>query len=87
VKSYNYAAAVAFGNKQSRIYPKRAKALLIPVAAPPAEGSYITSGSEIFIVRPSRRGQKANRFDLRAAKRLGQAAPRIAEKVLREVFE
>jgi hypothetical protein len=87
VKSYNYAKVVAFGNKKSRIYPKTAKALLIPVPTPLAEGSYITSGGQTFIVRPSRRGRKPNRFDLRAAKRLSQAAPRIAEKVLEEVFE
>jgi hypothetical protein len=87
VKAYNYAAVVAFGNKKSRIYPRQAKALLIPVPTRPAQGSYITQGGQTFIVRPSRRGQKPNRYDLRAAKRLKNTATRIAEKALREVFQ
>ena len=86
VKSYNYAEVVALGNRRARIYPKRAQALLIPVPKRPQTGSFITSGGRVFIVRPSRRGIRPNRYDLRAAKKLKRRAPRVAARILAEAF-
>lgn len=83
---YNYADVVAKGNKDAVLQPKRAKAFLIPVSSAPDKGSYIVDGDQIYIVRPTKKGMKANPYDERAAKRLEGEAVSIGNAVLREIF-
>lgn len=83
---YNYAEVVALGNKNATVGPKKAKAMLIPVTATPSDGTYITFGSKIYVVRISRAGRQPNRYDERAAVRLESESPRIVGKVFEELF-
>ncbi len=80
--AYNYADVVARGNKNAVLSPKKARAFLIPVPTKPTKGGYLMVGSQIFVMRRTRKGQKANPFDERAAKQLEADAPKIAEAVL-----
>lgn len=82
--AYNYAETVARGNRSATLTPKNAKAFLIPVPSAPVGEGYLLAGGQVFIVRRSRKGQKANPFDERAAKRLTDESPRIGQKVLEE---
>jgi hypothetical protein len=82
--AYNYAEIVARGNRAATLTPKTAKAFLIPVPTAPSGESYLLAGGQIFIIRKSRKGQKPNPYDERAAKRLTAEAPKIAEAVLRQ---
>jgi hypothetical protein len=86
-KAYNYAEVVARGNKSATLYPNKAKAFLIPVSSAPATGEYITDGDQIYIVRRSRSGMKANDFDERAIKRLGDEAVGITTAIAQEFFQ
>lgn len=79
--AYNYALVVAKGYKP-RIRPKNAKALLIPVPTAPTKGGYLIAGGQIYVVRKSTKGIKANPYDERAAKRLEGEAEKIANAVL-----
>lgn len=78
---YNYAAVVARGYDE-KIVPKKSKALLIPVPTKPTKGGYLLAGGQVFVVRKSTKGVKANPFDERAAATLEKEAPGIAEKIL-----
>lgn len=84
--SYNYAEVVARGNKDAVLRPRTAKAFLIPVLSAPSGESYITFGSQIFILRRSRKGRKANPYDERAAAQLKKEAPAIVGAVFTEFF-
>lgn len=87
-KAYNYAEVVARGNKSATLYPKTAKAFLIPVASAPGDGGeYITDGDQIYIVRRSRNGQTPNPYDERAAKRLADEAVGITTAIAQEYFQ
>lgn len=83
--AYNYAEVVARGYAET-IKPKRAKALLIPVDRAPDDESYIESGGQLYVVRKSTGGIKANPYDERAARRLRAEAVTIVEAVAGEVF-
>jgi hypothetical protein len=78
--AFNYAAAVAEG--RPAIAPRQAKALLIPVPTAPTTGGYLLAGGQIYVVRRSARATQPNPYDERAAKRLENEAPAIAESVL-----
>jgi hypothetical protein len=82
--AYNYADVVARGNKAAKLTPKTAKAFLIPVPTAPVKGGYLLAGGQIFVIRRSRKGMKANPYDERAAKRLESEASRIGEAVLKQ---
>ncbi len=82
--AYNYAEVVARGNKDSTLSPTHAKAFLIPVSSAPSGEGYLIIGGQIYIVRRTRKGMKANPFDIRAGARLQKEAPAIGEAVLRE---
>ena len=82
--AYNYAEVVALGNKKAVLSPKNAKAFLIPVSTKPSGEGYLMIGGQVYITRRTRKGMLPNRYDLRAAKRLGDESARIAEAVLRE---
>ena len=82
--AYNYAEVVARGNKQATLTPKTAKAFLIPVPTAPDDEGYLIVNGQTYVVRRSRKAQKANPFDWRAADRLEKEAPTIGEAVLRE---
>jgi hypothetical protein len=82
--AYNYAEVVARGNKRPTLTPTHAKAFLIPVNVPPKGEGYLIIGGDYFIVRRSRKGQKANPFDERAARKLEAEMPRIATAVLEQ---
>lgn len=83
---YNYAEVAALGNKDEIVKPKKSKAFLIPVSSAPSDESYISFGSELFIVRVSRKGRKPNRYDERAATKLESEAPAIVGAVFGELF-
>lgn len=83
--AYNYAEVVARGNKDATLTPKNAKAFLIPVSVAPRGEGYLSIRGEYFIVRRSRKGKPANPFDIRAAERLQEEAPKIGEAVLKEL--
>lgn len=80
IAEFDYAEAVARGRKEIR--PTKAKALLIPVASPPAGQAYITDGTEIFIIRPRAAATKPNPYDERAAARLEKDLEPIFQKTL-----
>jgi hypothetical protein len=90
--AYDYARAVARGTgvyrtdgefgPQEVIKPRKARALLIPVNAVPPGESYITSGSQIFILRRYSKGRKPNPYDVRAAQRLEGEVPLIFDRVV-----
>lgn len=84
--AYNYAEVVALGNRQARLSPKTAKAFLIPVPVAPAGESYLLAGGQVFVLRRSRKGQKANPYHERAGTRLEREAPAIADAELRKIF-
>lgn len=84
--AYNYAEVVARGNKEARLSPKTAKAFLIPVPTAPTDEGYIVAGGQIYITRRSRKAQKANPYDERAAVRLEKEAPAIADAILSKIF-
>ena len=86
-KAYNYAEVVARGNKDAVLSPKKARAFLIPVPTRPEKGGYLMVGSQIFVMRRTRKAQKANPFDERAAKQLEEDAPKIAEAILRRFLK
>ena len=89
--AYDYARAVAAGTgvfarsdivgPQPVVRPRTARALLIPVAAPPSGESYVTSRGQTFVVRRYLRGMQPNPYDLRAAARLEAAMPAIVDEV------
>ena len=85
--AYNYAEVVARGNKDAVLRPKRARAFLIPVPSKPEKGGYLMIGAQIFVMRTTRKAQKANPFDERAAKQLETDAPKIAESVLTRLLK
>jgi hypothetical protein len=83
--AYNYAGVVALGGPTIR--PRTAKAILVPVASAPNDEGYITTADgRIYVTRKSARGQKANPYHERAAKRLENDAPKTGNGVLIEVF-
>lgn len=84
---YNYAEVVALGNKDAVLTPKRAKAFLIPVANAPDAGDYIVDGDQIYIVRPTKKGMKANPYHERTANRLGNEAANIVYALAQEFFQ
>jgi len=93
VPSFNYPEAVAtgtgeFGPKGVSIRPRTAKALLVPVnSVPMINGKvapYIESDGQLFVMRRSMKGMKPNRYDERAAARLGQEAPGISDNALKQ---
>lgn len=86
VIQYNYAEVVALGNLNDPVKPKKAKAMLIPVSSAPTDESYITSGSQMFVVRMSRKGKAPNRYDERAATQLENDSPNIVGEVFGELF-
>lgn len=86
-KAYNYAEVVARGNKDATLYPKKAKAFLIPVSSAPSGGEYITDGDQIYVVRRSRKAQQPNPYDERAMKRLGDEAVGITTAIAQEFFQ
>ena len=81
--AYNYAEVVARGNKQATLSPKTARAFMIPVTTRPDGEGYLMVGGQMYILRRTRKGQKADPFDERAARRIEKEAPGIAEAVLR----
>lgn len=81
---YNYAEVVARGNKDAVLSPGHAQAFLIPVPTAPTGEGYLMAGGQVYIVRRTRKGQRPNPFDERAARRLEQEAPKIGDAVLRE---
>jgi hypothetical protein len=83
---YNYADVTARGNKDPKLVPKGAKAFLIPVPTAPSGEGYLVAGGQIFVVRRSRKAQKANPFHERAAGRLEKEAPGVADAVLKKIF-
>jgi hypothetical protein len=87
VDAYNYAEVVALGNKDSELIPKRSSAFLIPVDSKPATGAYIVDGSQIFVVRTKRKGQKANPYHERAGERLEKEIPAIGKALAEEFFQ
>jgi len=82
--AYNYAEVVARGNKKATLTPTHARAFLIPVSGRPSKGGYLMVGGQIYIIRKSRKGQKANPFDERAARKVEAEAPAVAKRVLEE---
>lgn len=94
---FNYAKTVvdgrrAFMAKGGRIAkaghevigPGFAHMLTIPVSTKPSTGSYLIVAGQIYIFRPSAKAVDPNPFDQRAATRLENEAPAIAEAVLRK---
>lgn len=81
--AFDYAEAVARGRKP--IVPRKAKVLLIPVASAPRGETYITSGSEIFVLRNRAKATPGDHYDERAAAQLEKDAPRIVEAQLQRV--
>lgn len=77
---FDYAETVARGRKA--ITPTKAKALLIPVDSPPPGESYITDGSETFIIRRRAAAVPPNPYDERAAARLEKDVEPIFQKAL-----
>jgi hypothetical protein len=91
--AFDYAEAVArgtgiYGPKGKVITPKAGKGLLIPISGRPTGGtkkqSYIESGGQYFIVRPSMKGIKPDKFDERTADQLEREAPAIFDRALRD---
>lgn len=80
--AFNYAEVVARGRAEIR--PKKSKVLLIPVASAPTDETYITSGGQVFVLRPRAAATQPNPYDERAAKRLEAEAPQIMDQVLKE---
>jgi hypothetical protein len=92
--TFDYAEAVAhgtgiYGPAGVAISPSKGKALLIPVSAPPTLNGkpqgYVDIGGQIFIVRKSMKGMRANPYDERAGTRLGNEAPAIFDRALADV--
>lgn len=83
---YNYAEVVARGNKKAVLYPKKAKAFLIPVGTAPTDESYVSIDGKNYVMRRSRKGRKGNPYDERAAQRLENELEPIGTNVLREIF-
>lgn len=86
-RAYNYADVVAKGNKDTTLYPKKAKAFLIPIPTAPTDKSYLVADGQIYVVRRTRKAQKPNPYDERAAEQLETEAPAIGAAVLQEIFE
>lgn len=82
VESFDYAQAVAEGDEQAVITPQNAKAFLQPITSAPDDESYISDGSELFVVRKSRKGRKPNPYHERAFKKLEPEVPKIFDHVL-----
>lgn len=87
---YNYAATVAQGHKMATMTPSVAKAFLIPIVTNFDERTgkkigYLMIGGEMYRLVRKKKGMKANPFDERAAKRLGEQSERIADGVLRDI--
>lgn len=82
--AYNYASVVARGNVEATLRPKTAKAFLIPVTSAPSGESYLIAGGQVYVMRRSRKGQKPNPYDERAAAGLEKDAPGIADAVLKK---
>lgn len=81
--AFNYAEAVARGRPAIR--PKAGRALLIEVKGTP-NGSYISAGGKIFVVRKSAKAVAPNPYDERAAAKLEAEAPAIVGAVFGEFF-
>jgi len=91
--AFDYAEAVArgtgtFGPTGAAITPKKARALLVPVTSVPTLNGkpvpYISDGGQLFIMRRSMKGRKANPFDERAARRLEPEVQPIFDRALGE---
>lgn len=79
---FNYAETVALG--RPAISPKPGKkALLIPVPFTPS-GNYVRIDGKDYIYAKRAKAVPPNPFHERAAKRLEQDAPGIADEVLRK---
>lgn len=81
---FNYAETVARG--RPAIQPKVGRALIIPVDTVRAGEGYISSGTQLFVVRRSAGPQAPNPFDERAAKRIEDRGPAIVGEVFSELF-
>lgn len=82
---YNYADVVARGNNPEHgptLSPSKAKAFLIPVSVKPTDEGYLMVGGKYFVFRRSRKAQKPNPFDERAAAELEKEIPAISDGVL-----
>jgi hypothetical protein len=93
VPAFNYAEAVAtgtgiYGPKGVAIKPKKSKVLLIPVTSVPTLNGkvapYIESDGKLYVMRRSMKGRKPDRYDERAARRLGEEAPGIFDNALNQ---
>lgn len=93
VPEFNYAGAVALGTgvfspNKAAITPRKAKALLVPVAsAPTLNGkpvAYITADGQMYVMRRSMKGAKPNPYHERAGRRLDAEARPIFDRALRD---
>ena len=91
VAAFDYAEAVAtgtglYGPKRAAIAPKKAKGLLVPVtSAPTLNGkpqAYIVYDGQMYVVRRSMKGTKANPYDQRAAQQREREASAIFDRAL-----
>ncbi|QQS33496.1 MAG: hypothetical protein IPM50_02625 [Acidobacteriota bacterium] len=81
--AFNYAETVARGNKAG---PSMLKPMLIPISSKPEKGGYLMVGGQVYIVRKSRKRQRPNPFDQRAADTLQSEAVKIAEAQMRALL-
>jgi hypothetical protein len=81
--AFNYAETVARGNKAG---PAMVRPMLIPVSVKPDKGGYLMVGGQIYVVRKTKKRQKANPFDVRAADALQSEAERIADAQMRAIL-
>ena len=91
VPSFNYPESVAtgtgvYGPKGAVIRPKKAKALLVPVASVPSLNgrpeAYVEIDEQLFVMRRFVKGTRPNRYDERAARRLEGEAQAIFNRAL-----
>lgn len=73
-----------YGPRGMAIRPREGKVLLINVDSPPPGESYITAGSETFILRPRSRGTRPDDFIDRAADRVEGELNGIVDATFRE---
>ena len=83
VEAFDYAEVVALGDKDAVVTPKSGRPMLVPVDSVPSDETYISDGSDLFVVRKTRKGKKGNPFHERAIKKLEPEVPKIFDHVLK----
>jgi hypothetical protein len=80
-----------YGPRKRRIVPRHAKVLLIPKGIGPRMGerreSFVRIDGKYFVFRPSSRGMRPNRYDVRAGERLEREVDEIWDRVVAKFAE